>query len=127
MKQTCSLTLTALAAVLFTASLAYAQNKPVISVSVAGTSVTISWTAVPGASSYNAQLGTYAGGTNTFAGNVGANLGGTVTLGNNTTYFMRVAPVGAGTPSAATLTRSSNGSTTRSRSRTWQTWSSQPR
>ena len=99
MKQTRSLTLAALAAFLFTASSAYAQDKPVVSVSVAGTSVTISWTAVPGASSYNAQLGTYAGGANIFAGNVGANRGGTVTLGNNTTYFIRVTPVGAGTAS----------------------------
>jgi len=96
MKQTSSLTLAALAAFLFTASIASAQDKPVVNVSVAGTSVTLGWTSVAGASGYRADLGTYSGGSNVFAGNVGPILGGTVSLGNNATYFIRITPLGAG-------------------------------
>jgi hypothetical protein len=99
MKQTSSLTFAALAAFLFTASIASAQDKPVVNVSVAGTSVTLGWTSVAGASGYRADLGTYSGGSNVFAGNVGPILGGTVSLGNNATYFFRITPIGAGTVS----------------------------
>jgi hypothetical protein len=100
MKQTCSLTLAVLVAALFTASVAYAQTSPVITVNVVGQSVTLSWTPVDGAVSYVATLGTYSGGTNLFAGNVGLRLSGTVPLQNNATYYFRVTPVGAGTASA---------------------------
>jgi hypothetical protein len=101
MKQTCSLMLTATAAVLLTASVAFAQTQPVISVNVVGTTVNIAWTPVPGATSYRADLGTYFGGANLASVNVGTRLGGTVSLQNNATYFVRITPLGAGTPADA--------------------------
>jgi hypothetical protein len=92
-------TTAAFVAALFAASIAHAQTVPVVTVSVVGTSVTIAWTPVPGASSYSATLGTYSGGANLYNGSVGSLLGATVVLGNNATYFLRITPVGAGTPS----------------------------
>lgn len=65
---------------------------PVASVTVSGTSVTASWTAVPGATSYRVDLGTYSGGTNIISVNAGNILsaGGSLPVG---TYFLRVFPM----------------------------------
>ena len=67
-------------------------SAPVLSVSVVGASVTATWTAVPGATSYRADVGTYAGGTNVISANVGNMLSASGGLGVGT-YFIRVYPV----------------------------------
>ncbi len=71
-------------------------SAPVVTVTVAGNNVSVSWTAVPGATSYRVDVGTYPGGTNIVTANVGGVLsaGGALPVG---TYYLRVFPVAGGT------------------------------
>jgi hypothetical protein len=100
---------------------------PTLTASVSGTTVDLTWTAVPGAISYVVEAGTSAGSSNAYNGNVGA-VTQLTTAAPFGTYYVRVRGVnalGAGAasvervvtvagptpPPAPTLTASSNGST----------------
>lgn len=83
----------AVAAVALHGLVAAQGSAPVVSVTVSGANVAVSWTAVAGAASYRVDVGTYpGGGTNILSANVGAvvSAGGALPVG---TYYNRVFPV----------------------------------
>ena len=71
-------------------------SAPVASVTVAGTSVSVTWTAVPGATSYRVDVGTFPGGSNVVSASVGNTLaaGGSLSVGS---YYLRVIPIAGAT------------------------------